>query len=105
MADECSVAILKGTSERARSAMDLVREFALPSATVYRRVDELSKIGLLAVDRIVITDDGKKYSLYRSAVKDILARYSAGKVEVTVTLNEDAAARLSRLWSSMRNLK
>lgn len=102
LGDDCSIAILRATTDRARSAMDLVREFTFPSSTVYRPISELMDARLLVVEKIVVTDDGKKFSLYRSAVKEIRAEYRLGKVEVTVLLNEDIASKLSRLWDSMR---
>ncbi len=66
MADDCSMAILKATAEKGCSAMELIREFAFPPATVYRRIDELLGSNLLAVESIIHTEDGKKFSLYRS---------------------------------------
>jgi len=102
LADDCSIAILRATMDKARSAMDLVREFTFPSSTVYRRINELLDLKLLAVEKIVVTDDGKKFSLYRSVVKEIHAEYRLGKVEVTLLLNEDVASKLLRLWDSMR---
>ena len=102
MADDCSITILKATTERAYSAMELVREFAFPSSTVYRRISELLTAKLLAVERIVVTEDGKKFSLYRSTVKEMHSEYSFGKVEVHLIPNEDIVNKLSRLWDSMR---
>ncbi len=105
MADDCSLAILKGTTLRARSATELVHEFSLPSSTVYRRIDDLAKTGLLAIDSIILTNDGKKFSLYRSTIRHIRAEYNAGKLEVTIALNEDVLSKLTRLWGSMREQK
>lgn len=102
MADECSLAILKGTTDRARSAMEIVHECGLPPSSVYRRISDCQAAGLLTVERIVVTDGGKKYSLYRSTVSDIRAEYKAGDVELNVSFNEDVVAKLSRLWASMR---
>lgn len=102
MADECSLTILKGTTIKARSATEIVHDFALPSSTVYRRIEDLSKAGLLAVDHIVLTNEGKKFSLYRSTVKDMRVEFKEGRLEVTVGLNEDVLSKLTRLWGSMR---
>jgi hypothetical protein len=102
MVDDCSLAILKGTTERARSAMDIIHECALPPSSVYRRISDFVDAGLLAIERIIITKDGKKFSLYRSTVRDIRAEYRAGEFELNVSFNEDVVSRLSRLWSSMR---
>lgn len=102
MADDCALAILKGTREKAQSAMEIVHQCALPPSSVYRRIREFVDAGLLTVERIVITNDGKKFSLYRSTVREIRAEYNAGEFELNVSFNEDVVSKLTRLWSSMR---
>ncbi len=82
--------------------MEIIHQFALPPSSVYRRISEFVDVGLLAVERMVITKDGKKFSLYRSTVRDIRAEYKSGEFELTVSLNEDVVSKLTRLWSSMR---
>ncbi len=102
MADDCALAILKGTTEKACSAMEIIHQCALPPSSVYRRITEFVDAGLLTVERIVVTNDGKKFSLYRSTVRDMRAEYKAGEFELNVSFNEDVASKLTRLWSSMR---
>jgi predicted transcriptional regulator len=102
MADDCSLAILKGTTEKACSAMEIIHQCALPPSSVYRRISDFVDAGLLAVERIVITKDGKKFSLYRSTVRDMRAEYKSGEFELSVSFNEDVVSKLTRLWSSMR---
>lgn len=105
MADGCSIAILRATTDRACSATELVHELAVPASTVYRRINELVEGKLLAVERIVISEDGKKFTLYRSVVREMHANYGFGKVEVDLVLNEDVVSKLSRMWDSMRTRK
>ncbi len=85
--------------------MDIIHEFALPPSSVYRRISAFVDAGLLAVERIVITNDGKKFSLYRSTVRDIRAEYKSGEFELAVSLNEDVVNKLTKLWNSMRTEK
>ena len=59
-------------------------------------------IGLLTVEKTIITDDGKKFELYRSSFRSIKLQLNQGEIVLDVELNEDVATRLSRLWSSMR---
>jgi len=82
--------------------MEIVHQYALPPSSVYRRINELVKAGLLTVERIVITKDGRKFSLYRSAISDMRAEYRAGQLELNISLNQDAVDKLSRMWASMR---
>ena len=102
MADDCALAILKGTTLRARSAMEIIHEYQLAPSSVYRRIGEFVKSGVLTTERIVVTEDGKKYSLYRSAVREIRAEYRAGELEVSISPNEDVVSKLSRMWSMMK---
>ena len=102
MADDCALAILKGTTEKACSAMEIIHQCALPPSSVYRRISEFLEAGLLAVEKIIITNDGKKFSLYRSTVRDMRAEYRSGEFELNVSFNEDVVSKLTRLWSSMR---
>jgi len=102
LADDCSLAILNATMDRACSAMEIVHGSALPPSTVYRRVNEFVNAGLLTVERIMVTEEGKKFSLYRSTLRDIHVEYRSGQVDVNISVNEDAVGKLSRLWSSMR---
>ncbi len=102
MADDSALAILKGTTNKACSAMDIVHDCGLPPSSVYRRISEFVDAGLLTIDRIVVTKEGKKFSLYRSTVREIRAEYRSGEFELNVTPNEDVVSRLTRLWGSMR---
>ena len=102
MADDCALAILKGTTYRACSAMEIIHQHQLAPSSVYRRISEFVDAGLLTVDRIVITKDGKKYSLYRSTVRDIRAEYRSGEFELSVSPNEDVVSKLTRLWNLMK---
>ena len=102
MADDCALAILNGTTDKACSAMEIVHNCGLPPSSVYRRISEFVDVGLLAVDRIVITKEGKKFSLYRSTIREMRAEYKSGEFELNVTPNEDVVSKLTRLWGSMR---
>jgi predicted transcriptional regulator len=105
MADDSSLSILRDTTNKACSPMELIHECGLPPSTIYRRINEFVDAGLVTIERVVVTEEGKKFNLYRSAVKDICAEYRAGRVEVTVSLNEDVVSKLSRMWTSMRTQK
>ncbi len=102
LADEYSRKILLGTIDRARSVEELSASEQIPISTSYRRVNEMRDIGLLTVEKTIITDDGKKFELYRSSFRSIKLQLNQGEIVLDVELNEDVATRLSRLWSSMR---
>ena len=102
LADEYSRKILLSTVEKARSVEELSHSLAVPISTAYRRVNEMRDVGLLTVEKTIITDDGKKFELVRSAFKGLNLQLEKGEIIIDVELNEDVATRLSRLWASLR---
>ena len=103
LADDYSRKILLSAVEKARSVEDFSHSLTIPISTAYRRVNEMKEVGLLTVEKTIITDDGKKSELYRSAFRGINLQLEKDEIIVDVELNEDVATRLSRLWESLRD--
>jgi hypothetical protein len=103
LADDYSRKILLSTLDKARSVEELSHSLLIPISTAYRRVNEMKDVGLLTVEKTIITDEGKKFELYRSSFKGINLQLEKGDLVVDVELNEDVATRLSRLWASLRS--
>jgi predicted transcriptional regulator len=103
LADEYSRKIILKTISKAESVEDLSRSENIPISTAYRRVNELKEVGLLAVERTILSDDGKKYELYRSSFSSFKIDLEHGEIMIEAEFNEDVATRLSRLWASMRS--
>jgi predicted transcriptional regulator len=102
LADEYSRKILLSTINQAKSVEDLSQHENIPISTTYRRVNEMKEVGLLTVEKTILTGDGKKYELYRSAFKTMHLNLEQGQIEIDADLNEDVSTRLSRLWASIR---
>jgi len=102
LADDYSRKIILGTLNRARSVEELSQAENIPISTAYRRVNELRDIGLLTVEKTILTDEGKKFELFRSSFRGMHMEMSEGEIVLDVDLNEDVATRLSRLWSALR---
>ena len=102
LADEYSRSILLSTIQKAKSAVELSTEKNIPISTAYRRLHELQEAGLVAVERSVITNDGKKFDLYRSTVKSVAISFNLGATEVELIPNEDMVTKFVRLWGYMR---
>jgi DNA-binding Lrp family transcriptional regulator len=94
--------ILLSATDKSKSVEELSKENDIPISTCYRRVHELLEHGIVLVDRIVITNDGKKYETFRSAFRSISLSFEDGAIVIDATPNEDIADRLHRLWASMR---
>lgn len=102
LADEYSRKILLSAIPKAKSVEDLSRENDIPLSTCYRRVHELLDAQILVVEKIIVTPDGKKYELLRSAYKAVSVSFEGGVIKVDALVNEDVAEKLRRMWMSMR---
>ena len=101
MADEYSLKILMSLIDKADSVNNISRVNNIPIATAYRRVSELEEAGLLVVERGILTEDGKRYDLYRSAVRSMQISFRSGQLEVDVVPNRDAVSKLESMWMSL----
>lgn len=86
MADKYCRAILENTMDKPRSAMEVSAETKIPISTVYRRLQTLHDNKLLGISG-TISDDGKKYFLYKSKVKAIATSFNENYVEIEVVPN------------------
>lgn len=86
MADKYCRAILEITMEKPKSAMEISAETKIPISTVYRRLQTLHDNKLLGISGS-ISDDGKKYFLYKSKIKGISTTFNGSYVEIEVVPN------------------
>jgi hypothetical protein len=83
LADKYSRAILESTLEMPKSTIDLSSECGIPISTTYRRVQLLHHHKLLGISGS-ISQDGKKYFLYKSKIKSIVTRFDNGALDVEI---------------------
>ena len=105
LADEYSRKILLSAIPKAKSVEDMSRENDIPLSTCYRRVHELLDSQILVVERIIVTPEGKKYELLRSAYRAVNVTFDGGVMKVDALINEDVAEKLRRLWLTMKETK
>ena len=86
ISDKYCRAILETTMDKPKSAMEISAESKIPISTVYRRLQTLHDNKLLGISGS-ISDDGKKYFLYRSKVKAISSSFSGNFVEIEIVPN------------------
>jgi DNA-binding Lrp family transcriptional regulator len=102
MADEYSRRILLSGAAKAKTVEDFSREDDIPLSTCYRRVNEMHEEGILVVERIVISPEGKKSELYRSGFSEVRVRMADGNLSIEATVNQDIADKVYNMWSVMR---
>ena len=86
LSDKYCRAILVATMDAPKSAMEISAESKIPISTVYRRLQTLHDNKLLGISGS-ISDDGKKYFLYRSKVKAISSSFNGNYVEIEIVPN------------------
>lgn len=98
LADEQSRRILQATRYKAKSASDLIMDERIPKTTLYRKLDELLRAGLIMVDKIEILPDGKKYELFISKYEVIDVHFGE-PVQIEVTFSKMFTVKTSRFFS------
>ncbi|HLE48156.1 MAG TPA: hypothetical protein VI818_07665, partial [Candidatus Thermoplasmatota archaeon] len=69
---------------------------------VYRHVSTLMEDGLLFVERSAMTEDGKRYELYRSRVRSARIEFDANGVRIFWLPVEGVEERLARVWMAIK---
>jgi len=95
ISDKYCRAILASTMENPKSATELATETDIPISTVYRRLQTLHDNKLLRISGS-ISEDGKKYFLYKSKVKAISTNLIGSYVEIEILPNIKTAERWER---------
>lgn len=86
ISDKYCRSILENTMEKPKSAMEISSETKIPISTVYRRLQTLHDNKLLGISGS-ISQDGKKYFLYKSRIKAISTSFNNGSIEIEVLPN------------------
>ncbi len=87
LSDRYSRKIIESTLYRPKSAIEIAKETGTPISTVYRRIQMLHDNKLLSTTGD-ISDDGKKFFLYKSRISAIQTTYQDGQMQVMITPNK-----------------
>ena len=100
LADEEMRNILDSVMYHSKSIVDISREQNIPHTTCYRKTKWLINEGLFIVDKIIITPEGKKFSLYHSVLKSISVKYEGNNVTIEAEQNFDIVKKtMARFYS------
>lgn len=86
LSDRYCRTIIECITDKSKSAMEIASETKVPISTVYRRIQMLTDGKLLYISGN-ISEDGKKFFLYKTKVKGISSQFNNGSIEVQLTLN------------------
>jgi predicted transcriptional regulator len=82
IADEYAAKILAATSRRPKSALTLCHDLGIPIAACYRRIKMLESAKLIRCEERVLTQKGKRMSVYISNLKNAYIFLEDGKLRV-----------------------
>ena len=102
--DDYSRKILNSTIDKAKSITEIIREQEIPMTSTYRRVKLLMDNKLIKVERSMVTEDGKRYYLYLSSIKNASIKYNEGEliVEITPNIKELPEDKLIRSFTNIQ---
>jgi len=92
LADQYCRDIIEITMEKPKSAIEIATYSKIPISTVYRRLQTLHDSKLLAISGM-ISDDGKKFFLYKSKIKSICVNYDENQVQIEMVPNIPSVER------------
>ena len=102
--DEYSRKILDSTIDKSKSITEIIREQNIPMTSTYRRVKLLVDSKLIKIERSMVTEDGKRYYLYLSSIKNASITYNEGEliVEITPNIKELPEDKLLRSFTNIK---
>lgn len=87
LADAQSRSILFSIIKQGKTAMELSEEHRIPLSSVYKKISDLEEIALVKVDKWILSDNGKKFKLYKSRISK--ADVSIRKPEPVIILTSN----------------
>ena len=105
--DEYSRKILFSTIVNSKSVTDIMREQGIPMTSTYRKVKVLIDNNLMVVEKSMLTEEGKRYYLYRSKIKNASLIFEDGDliVDVTTNLREKPEDKLMRSFVNIKEAR
>ena len=101
LADKDMVKILDCAMFRDKCVNDIIKECNIPHTTAYRKIKYLLDQGLLACTKMEFTEDGKKFSLFKSVFKLLNIKYEYNNLVVKGEYNIDPIERVSQKLFSL----
>ena len=101
LADPEMVRIIDSTMNQTKSVYDIIMETKMPHTTAYRKIKWLVDNKLLVIDRISISEEGKRYSLFHSVFRSINVKYENNNIVIEAEQNIDPVDRLTERFFSI----
>ena len=84
LADSESRAILFSIIKKGSTAAELSNKLKIPLSSVYKKLTDLEELTLIEIEKLVLSEKGRKYKIYRSRISK--ADISIKKPDPVLTL-------------------
>ena len=84
LADAESRAILFSIIKKGSTAAELSNKLKIPLSSVYKKLTDLEELTLIEIEKLVLSEKGRKYKIYRSRISK--ADISIKKPDPVLTL-------------------
>jgi DNA-binding transcriptional ArsR family regulator len=101
LADTELLKILDASMYQSKSVNEIILETNVSHTTAYRKIKWLVEERLLIVDKIEITEDGKKSSLFRTILKSFDVSYDYNNVVIEAEQNFDTLRKITEKFFSL----
>lgn len=95
-----SAEILGATAEP-RSAQELSEMLDVPIATCYRRIEDLTEVGLLRLEDSVLSEDHRRVDVYRRGVEEVTVVFGEDDYEVEVEERTRVKNKIDDAWRTL----
>jgi hypothetical protein len=93
--------ILDAAIYQSKSGNQIIKETNISHTTAYKKIRWLVEEKLLIVDKIEITEDGKKSSLFRTVLKSFNVKYKYNNVVIEAEQNVDTLKKITEKFFSL----
>ncbi|HUK80506.1 MAG TPA: hypothetical protein VLU91_07590 [Nitrososphaerales archaeon] len=98
ISDEPSNMIMRSAVSKGKSVEEICLETGVPLSTAYRKIGEMMASGLIFVERVELTEAGKKHLVYRTAYSKVAIQCDPVNFTVESTPNAGVPDIVYRLW-------
>jgi predicted methyltransferase len=95
LADTELQSIMDAAVYQSKSVNQIIQESNVSHSTAYRKIRWLVEEKLLIIDKIEITEDGKKSSLFRTTLKSFNIKYEDSNLLVEAEQNFDTLRKIT----------
>jgi Fe2+ or Zn2+ uptake regulation protein len=93
--------ILDSAIYQSKSVNQIILETNVSHTTAYRKLKWLVEEKLLIIDKIEITDEGKKSSFFRTTLKSFNVKYGYNNVIIEAEQNVDTLKKITERFFSL----